>query len=186
LHPYLINKEGGHMEIKRIAFLETYKTENSVMGVVMVTDAQTKPIEFRVTSSINPTNFQKVLYGNVLHEHIAVELVALPLLEAVNEELDLILVKDPLFLGANEKQNTRIVRVFNGSGNATHNHSQLQLKPANGKPEPTFLETSKNLEGELKSIYDILAEISENRDLLEPFDRLTMACEQVHLKKTKD
>lgn len=88
------------MEIAKIAFLETYTlSENGgVMGAILVTDAETKPLEFRVTAPIRPTSFQKTLYGDVLLEHILVELISVPLLNAVNEQIDLIVVKDPLFL----------------------------------------------------------------------------------------
>ncbi len=101
------------MEISKIAFLETYTlSENGgIMGAILVTDSETKPLEFRVTAPIRPTSFQKTLYGDVLLEHILVELISVPLLNAVNEQIDLIIVKDPLFLGANAKQGVRVVRL---------------------------------------------------------------------------
>jgi len=88
------------MDLRKIAFLETYTLENDagIMGAILVTDADTKPLEFRVTAPIKPTNFQRTLYGDVLLEHILTELVSVPLLNAINEEIDLILVRDPLFL----------------------------------------------------------------------------------------
>ena len=102
------------MEISKLAFLETYTLENNegIMGAILVTDADTKPLEFRVTAPIRPTNFQKTLYRNVLMEHILVELVSVPLLNAINEQIDLILVRDPLFLGVNDKQGVRVIKVF--------------------------------------------------------------------------
>src|SRR5690606_41760169 len=101
------------MDLRKIAFLETYTLENDagIMGAILVTDADTKPLEFRVTAPIKPTNFQKTLYGDVLLEHILTELVSIPRLIAINEETDLILVRDQLFHGVNEQQNIRVVRV---------------------------------------------------------------------------
>src|SRR3989304_10041958 len=103
------------MELRKIAFLETYTLENDagIMGAILVTDAETKPLEFRVTAPIRPTNFQRTLYGDVLLEHILTELVSVPLLNAINEQIDLILVRDPLFLGVNEKQGVRVIRISN-------------------------------------------------------------------------
>ena len=49
-----------------------------------------------------------------------------------------------------------------------------------------FVETSKKYEAEIAQIKDLLNEIAENRNLLEPFERLKQACEQVHLQKTSD
>ena len=174
------------MSIGKIGFLETYAPDDNggIMGAILVTDADTKPLEFRVTAPIKTTNFQKTLYGDVLLEHILVELISVPLINALNEEIDIILVKDNLFLGANNKQGVRVVRV-SGDDNSSKakNGQELKCFSGNGK---MFVETSKKYESELGQIKDLLNEVAENRNLLEPFDRLKQACEQVHLQKTSD
>jgi len=174
------------MDLRKIAFLETYTLENDagIMGAILVTDADTKPLEFRVTAPIKPTNFQKTLYGDVLLEHILTELVSVPLLNAINEEIDLILVRDPLFLGVNEKQNIRVVRVMNEEdSNFKASKSIQELASTNGSPK-TYIETSRKFESELAEIKAKLSVLAEHRNLVEPFERLKVACEQVHLQKT--
>ena len=175
------------MSISKIAFLETYSLDNNegVMGAILVTDADTKPLEFRVTAPIKPTNFQKTLYGNVLMEHVLVELISVPLLAAINQEIDLILVRDPLFLGANNKQGVRVIRVYNHDGTPAKSGTTVkEITSTNGEISKISLETLKKFENELPEIKDRLVPISENRNLLEPFERLQTACEQVHLQKT--
>jgi len=175
------------MEIKKIAFLDVYSYEDSaVMGVIMATDSDTKPIEFRITSPIKPTNFQKILYGNVLKEHILVELLALPLIKALNENIDIILVNNPLFLGINSKQEIQTVRIFSGNQSNGEKGSALQLKPANGTPNALYIDTSKEVENELGGIVESLGKIAKIRDLVEPFERLQLACEQVSVKRSKE
>ena len=176
------------MAIGKIGFLETYAPDDNggIMGAILVTDADTKPLEFRVTAPIKTTNFQKTLYGDVLLEHILVELISVPLINALNEEIDIILVKNNLFLGANNKQGVRIVHVFgdnDSSAKGGKNAQELKGSTSNGK---MLVETSKKYESELGQMKDLLNEIAENRNLLEPFDRLKQACEQVHLQKTSD
>ena len=174
------------MELRKIGFLETYTLDNDtgIMGAILVTDAETKPLEFRVTAPIKPTNFQKTLYGDVLMEHILTELVSIPLLNAINEEIDIILVRNSLFLGVNEKQGIRVVRVLNEEdGQQGSNKSIHELASTNGSPK-VFVETAKKFESELSEIKSKLSSIAEHRNLIEPFDRLKVACEQVHLQKT--
>jgi hypothetical protein len=174
------------MDLRKIAFLETYTLDNDagIMGAILVTDGDTKPLEFRVTAPIRPTNFQKTLYGDVLLEHILTELVSVPLLNAINEEIDLILVRDPLFLGVNDKQGIRVVRVMNDEDkNFKPNKSVQELASSNGSPK-TYVETSRKFESELAEIKSKLSSLTEHRNLLEPFERLKVACEQVHLQKT--
>ena len=177
------------MDLGKIAFLETLALDDDsgIMGAILVTDAETKPLEFRVTAPIKTTNFQKTLYGDVLLEHILVELISLPLINAISEEIDLILVKDPLFLGVNNKQGVRVVRVHNegGQNGSTKKDKQdVHLIGTNGST--LYIETSKKYESELAEIKDTINSLAESRNLLEPFDRLKAACEQVHLQKTSE
>lgn len=177
------------MNLAKIGFLEslTLDETSGVMGAILVTDSETKPLEFRVTAPIKTTNFQKTLYGDVLMEHVLVELIALPLISALNEELDLILVKDALFLGANNKQGIRLIHIF-----AQDNQQPIpqkgaeELKPHKANGQKVFIQTSAKYEAELPQIRDLLNSISEQRNFLEPFSRLKLACEQVHLQKTNE
>lgn len=177
------------MEISKLAFLETYTlSENGgVMGAILVTDSETKPLEFRVTAPIRPTSFQKTLYGDVLLEHILVELISVPLLNAVNEQIDIIVVKDPLFLGANHKQGIRVVRLLGDDKQKSRNNTAIEAlnTPMNGSVKG-FIETSQKFSEELKGIKESLEKISEARNLSEPFERLKAACEQVQLQRTND
>jgi hypothetical protein len=109
------------------------------------------------------------------------------LLNAVNEQIDLIVVKDPLFLGANSKQGVRVVRLFNDDKQKSKSNTAFETlnTPMNGSTK-AFVETSKKFEEELKGIKERLEKIAESRNLSEPFDRLKAACEQVQLQRTNE
>jgi len=49
-----------------------------------------------------------------------------------------------------------------------------------------MIETSKKFETELAPIRDQLNKLAEHRNLLEPFERLKLACEQVQQQKSID
>jgi hypothetical protein len=177
------------MEITKLAFLETYTLDDSagIMGAILVTDSDTKPLEFRVTAPIKPTSFQKTLYGDVLLEHILVELISVPLLNAINEQVDLILVKDPFFLGANNKQGIRVIRVFGENDGKSRASSKAEpLSNSVDGDGKTLVETSRKFEAELGAIKETLSKLAENRNMLEPFERLKLACDQVHQQKSID
>lgn len=177
------------MNLAKIGFLEslTLDETSGIMGAILVTDGETKPLEFRVTAPIKTTNFQKTLYGDVLLEHVLVELISLPLITALNEELDLILVKDPLFLGANNKQGIRIIHIFaQDEKQAAPTKGVEELKSFKSNGQKVFIQTSAKYESELPQIRDLLNSIAEQRNLIEPFSRLKAACEQVHLQKTNE
>jgi len=170
----------------KLAFLFSSRLENNsvIRGAVLLTDANTKPLEFRVTSPIRPTFFQKTLYGEVLDEHILVELIAVPLLNSLKEKPDLVIVEEKLFLSVNQKQNNKIIRLFKDTEVRFGDNSNIQqIICISGKFEPVLIETSKEVEPELHDIRKELTEIFTNRDLLEPFNRIRLACEQIHSQK---
>ena len=47
-----------------------------------------------------------------------------------------------------------------------------------------MIETSKKFDAELGSIKEEINKLAEHRNLLEPFERLKLACEQVHQQKS--
>lgn len=169
----------------KIAFISSHRFENgaAIRGAILVADCDTKPLEFRVTAPVRPTSFQKTLYGELLDEHILVELIAVPLLPELKEKPQIILVRDPLFLGINARQMIPTVLILKedelqfGKNNPT-----AQLDSVSGYP-PLILKTSDNFSKELGSIREQLELIYSRRDLLEPFSRNNIACQEVHNQK---
>jgi len=170
----------------KLAFLSSSRFENNcaIRGSVLVTDSDTKPLEFRVTSPIRPTGFQKALFGDVLDEHILVELMAVPLLNSLKEKPKLIIVQEKLFLDVNQKQDIPIVRLFKDSeARFGENTGVKEITCSSGKFETVLIETSKEREENLPEIRKQLADIFVHKSLLEPFERIHLACEQVHNQK---
>jgi hypothetical protein len=176
------------MEGLSIAFLSShaFDTDTAIRGAILVTDEQTKPVEFRVTAPIRPTSFQKTLYGELLIEHILVELVSIPLLNALSQKPNFIVVRDPLFLGANEKQDIPILRIFKDGEVRFSGHKSEQISSIGGKYEPILVETSKSLEADLPEFRKQLTDVFAKRSLLEPFERIISAVQQVHTQKVGD
>ncbi|GGA20693.1 hypothetical protein [Okeania sp. KiyG1] len=172
----------------KIAFISCFDFEdgNVIRGSILVTDYETKPLEFRVTEPIRPTNFQETLYGELLKEHIFVELIAAPLLTATETKSQLILVQEPLLLEINTRQEIPTILVIREDepqyGLKT---STVQLNSINSNYPPLILTTSDNFSTELESIAKQLESIYYRRNILEPFDRSQLACQQVHEQNDK-
>lgn len=76
----------------RLAFVDISTFDDgSIRGGILVTDLDTRPFEFRVTSPIKPTTIQRVLYGKTLVDYVYGELIGLPLVKAVKEQLNLVI-----------------------------------------------------------------------------------------------
>lgn len=59
------------MEQTKLAFLSrlSFDNDSCIRGGILITDVNTKPLEFRVTAPIKPTSFQKTLYGKIIKDY---------------------------------------------------------------------------------------------------------------------
>lgn len=89
----------------KMMFLASQDFNNGtvVRGGMLLTDNQTKPLEFRCTSPIRPTGLQKILYGKLLDAYMLVALIGMPLVRSASERANIILVRDRRFLELQDK-----------------------------------------------------------------------------------
>jgi hypothetical protein len=88
-----------------MGFLDSAVFDNgsAYRGGCLVTDEETYPIEFRITSSIQPTSLQEILYGKAIIPYIYSELIAYPLTNKLTSEIRFIVVEKEEFLEARPK-----------------------------------------------------------------------------------
>src|SRR5947209_18991330 len=89
----------------QLMFLATKKFDSgkAIRGAFLLTDLNTKPLEFRCTNPIRPTTLQTMLYGDILEQHIMVELIGLPLVKSLKDHPTIILVQEQTFIGIRPK-----------------------------------------------------------------------------------
>ncbi|MEG4029045.1 MULTISPECIES: hypothetical protein [unclassified Microcoleus] len=167
------------MKFLTIGFLGIYRFEEgaAIRGAILITDTETKPLEFRVTGPVRPQKFQEILYGELLNEHISVELIGLPLLSALQQKPNLIIVRDILFLEINTKQEIPTVLMLKeDEALLKRGASTKPLNPEDSGRPPVKICTLSQFEPKLEEISHLLQPIFLNRDLMEPFNRLEKAC----------
>jgi hypothetical protein len=176
------------MENLKLGFLASYSFENStsVRGAMLVTDENTKPMEFRVTAPIRTSSFQKTLYGELLQEHILCELIMLPLFESLQEKPDIILIRDPLFLKSTLRLAPAILLQQDGEANFGTNIKNVQLNSTVASYPSITIQTSGLFKDKLSEFEQQLQPVFNQRNLIEPFERLALACEDVHNQKIGD
>lgn len=59
-------------ESTRLGFLgiELFDNGTAIRGGILITDIDTKPYEFRITSPVRASFFQRALYGKTLEDYI--------------------------------------------------------------------------------------------------------------------
>ena len=173
----------------KLMFLTSRKFEsnNAVRGAFLLTDSETKPLEFRCTNPIRPTQLQKMLYGDILEQYILVELIGQPLVKTVKDEPNLILVSDYSFLDLRTKINIPVVQItkeeqINVSSDGNETNFQM-LNSSSGKFDPIVIRTHNQFLDDKNKAKEVLTDIFNSYDLIEPFNRVSIALEQVHTQK---
>ena len=173
----------------QLLFIVSQKFESGKAnrGAFLLTDADTKPLEFRCTNPIRPTSLQTVLYGQMLQRHLMVELIGVPLVNSLKQPPSVVLVQEPDMLALRAKIATPVVHVTKESaisvdGDGDGSRTAL-LSSGSGQFEPVVLVAHKDFGDDIPAITPILTQVFNRFDLLEPFQRVVTALEQVHQQK---
>lgn len=153
----------------RLAFIEvTIFSDGSVRGGILTTDIDTRPFEFRVTTPIKPTQVQQILYGASLKDYVYGELICAPLVKATKEKLSIVLTKDNYLISIRPLVSIPVILI---RANETQTNDGIK---------PITLYPHRNFPNELVFAQTILTPVMQKHDLLEPFERLRLALQEIH------
>lgn len=153
----------------KLCFFEvTERDDGWVSSAVLVTDATTRPLEFRVTDSVHTDDVQRVLYGDMFESHLYGTVLAAPLLDALRETPDVLLVRDQRLL-------------------ALHGESELPvLWIGRDDDDGGVVVGFRGDEAPLHEMRSQLGDAVRGRDLLEPFERIAAALEQISASELRE
>lgn len=78
-----------------VGFLAILNDATGTLGGLLVTNAWGRPLEFRLTSAVQPTRVQSILYGNALAGFLAGELLGKALVDKATTPLGWIVTDSP-------------------------------------------------------------------------------------------
>jgi hypothetical protein len=173
----------------RLAFFAfVSKDEDTVVrGGILVTDGRGKPLEFRCTSPVRPTSLQKLLYGKTLIPHIAIELMALPLMKALRERPVGLFVRDFSVVELRRKIDLPVIQLrrqgeaLGATGDTAE--KPLVVESPSGRYQAVVATPHWEFRADLDSVRDSLARTFATIDILEPFDRIMKALDEIEKQK---
>lgn len=156
----------------KVCFLEALPLDDgAVRGCALVTDARTRPLEFRVTEPVVASELQRILYGAVVDEHVLGDLCAVPLLEALREEPDCVLVRAEALLSLHAPRGVPLLWIGRDA----------DAEPGEVGVQGVVLGYHGDGEDEaIQRVRQALRSIAEHYDLLEPFERMAHAVGHLH------
>jgi hypothetical protein len=155
-------------------------------GAILITDEWSKPLEFRCTAPVRPTQLQRTLYGKSLLPHVLTELIGAPLISSVREKPQLILITDEAYFDVRHKVSAPVIRVARLGGAKAKQDDQpksksLLLQSASGKFAQVEIEAHWKFAADLDSSGERLRDLFGRWDLTEPLQRLAEGLLPAHL-----
>lgn len=150
-----------------LAFLTVIQDATGWVGGYLVTNAWGRPMEFRLTSAVQPNRVQTVLYGPTLDEYLHADVIGKALVEKTSIRPDLIVTDVPAMLGLRSRVDIPVIGILKGDpADAmafSHPRCSVPLLIA-----PKFVSDESTIVNRLEGVDPAI-------DLAEPFDRIREA-----------
>lgn len=141
----------------------------AALGGYLVTNAWGRPLEFRLTTAVQPTRVQQALYGPTLTEYLHADLIGKALVDKTGIQPGLIVADTITALGLRSRVDVPVVAVVPGyeptAGTFTIAHPR----------SPVPLLVSDKFASDRELIEARLNEVDPAVDLTEPFARVREA-----------
>ena len=150
-----------------LGFLSVVQDPGGYFGGYLVTNAWGRPLEFRMTTAVQPNRVQQILYGATLNEYIFADLIGKTLIDKATAQPSLIIADHPSMLPLRSRMDVPVIALPGDTpGDA------LTITHARSSSPLLF---SASFAHDRATIEDLLNQIDPSVDLTEPFARIREA-----------
>ena len=153
-----------------LGFLTVLQEPSGWIGGYLVTNAWGRPLEFRLTTAVQPNRVQTVLYGPTLTEYLHADVIGKTLVEKTSSKPDLIVTDTPAALGLRSRVEVPVIALRPDAAflpadvtEFTHARSAVAV----------LLLT--RFEADRPAVAELLDRVDTAVDLTEPFARIRAA-----------
>jgi len=155
----------------QLGFLTVLHEASGYLGGYLVTNLWGRPLEFRLSTAVQPNRVQQILYGQTLNGYLHGELIGKTLVEKTASAASLIFTDRQAVLDLRSTLELPIVWV--AAGDLAPEEAGAVVRPTlNNRPA---LVTSAKHPNDLSRINSVLDQLDANLDLIEPFSRIREA-----------
>ena len=155
-----------------IGFLTVLHEANGYLGGYLVVNGWGRPLEFRLTSAVQPNKVQQILYGDSLEPYICADLIGKTLVDKAATAVHLVVTDRAEVLDLRLKLDVPVVRLAPPAPSRTLEPDEaIQLDARNRGPvlcHPRF-------ESDAVAVRGLLERLDTAFDLAEPFQRIREA-----------
>jgi hypothetical protein len=154
-----------------IGFLTILHDANGALGGYLVTNAWGRPLEFRLSTAVQPNRVQQILYGPTLTEYLHADLIGKTLVEKTGVQPTIIVTDSLSALALRNKLDLPIVAIRPDDFDL----SASDVLPLPHPRSSILLVYSARHAADRQRIEEILERVDPAVDLAEPFTRIREA-----------
>jgi hypothetical protein len=151
-----------------LGFLTVIQDPGGFLGGYLVTNSWGRPLEFRLTTAVQPNRVQQILYGHTLIEYIHADLIGKTLVEKTGTQPSLIVTDTPAVLPLRSRLDIPVIAV-------AIDGLPADVLTVSHTPTSTPLHYLATHCSDRETIESLLAGIDPAVDLAEPFQRIREA-----------
>ena len=152
-----------------LGFLAVLQEPTGWLGGYLVTNGWGRPLEFRLTTAVQPNRVQTALYGPTLSEYIHADVIGKTLIEKTATKPDLIVTDSPPALGLRSRIEIPVVAVGPPPGTLSEVVAFAHARSSTGLMLPVKFADDRDI------ITQMLERVDPAVDLAEPFARIREA-----------
>ena len=152
-----------------LGFLTVFHDPNGYLGGYLTTNSWGRPLEFRLTTAVQPSRIQEVLYGRTLTEYIHADLIGKTLVEKTGTPPTIVITNVPTVLPLRSRIDVPVIAL---AADASAASDALSLTHARAKGVILF---PARFPEDRATIEQLLEAIDPAVDLTEPFARIREA-----------
>ena len=152
-----------------IGYITSLKIGEKYIGGVMVVDKQSIPAEFKYSDPIIPTQIQRIIYGKSLETYLTKEIIGRTLVNSLENKPELFVTENPDLTDINDKIYciSQVNRIEEPEKKIQENEIIITLRNVGIR-----IVAKEKINTDL---LDIIKNMSEHIDIIEPFERLNKA-----------
>jgi hypothetical protein len=158
-----------------LGFLTILHEASGYLGGYLVTNAWGRPLEFRLSTAVQPNRVQQILYGDTLQPYICSDLIGKTLVEKTGTLVQALFTDREPALDLRRSVDFPVAWVSSGSeSSATLSSAAVaEVRPATSSTGPIF--HHPGFPGDGPKLHGVLGQLPDAVDFAEPFVRIREA-----------
>lgn len=161
--------------VVNLGFLTVLQEAGGYLGGYLVTNVWGRPLEFRLSTPVQPNRVHQILYGNTLQPYICADLIGKTLVDKAAAPIQMVLTDREPVLDLRLRLDVPVAWVASPDDPlaAALKAGGAEVRPGGETHGPIFCHP--RFPGDVAAIRALLGRVDEALDLAEPFGRIREA-----------